>query len=86
MKTTLEVPDAVFRKAKATAAERGQTLQAFVTEALRDKLSGRAASRGPAGPPCMRGFGKLRALKAETRRIQRRIDQEFEQVEPEDRA
>jgi hypothetical protein len=26
MKTTLELPDVLFRKAKATAAERGQTL------------------------------------------------------------
>ena len=85
MKTTLEVPDVIFRKAKATAAARGQTLQAFVTDALRDKLNGRASSRNPTGPPCMRGFGALRALKKETSRIQRRIDQEFERVEPEDR-
>jgi hypothetical protein len=34
----------------------------------------------------MRGFGALRALKKETSRIQRRIDHEFERVEPEDRA
>ena len=47
---------------------RGQTLQAFVTDALRDKLNGRASSRNPTGPPCMRGFGALRALKKETSR------------------
>ena len=38
MKTTIEIPDPLFRKAKATAAERGQSLKAFVTEALIDKL------------------------------------------------
>lgn len=85
MKTTLEVPDAVFRKAKATAAERGTSLQAFVTEALRDKLSARARRRAPLAPPWMRGFGKLNARSKDTARIQNRIDREFERVEPEDR-
>lgn len=84
VKTTLEVPDALFRKAKATAAERGQSLKAFVTEALQEKLS-RTARGGPGGPPWMRGFGTLRALGKETARIQDRIDREFEIVEPEDR-
>lgn len=85
VKTTIEVPDAVFRRAKATAAERGQSLRAFVTEALQDKLARRADQSGPKSPPWMRGFGKLRALGKETARIQRRIDLEFGVVEPEDR-
>ena len=85
VKTTLEVPDAVFRKAKATAAARGQSLKAFVTEALQEKLSRR--TRGVSQePPWMRGFGKLRMLGKETARIQDRIDREFEIVEAEDRA
>jgi hypothetical protein len=85
VKTTLEVPDGVFRKAKATAAERGQSLRAFVTEALQEKLSRRSDPIGPKGPPWMRGFGRLRTLGKETARIQDRIDQEFGIVEPEDR-
>ena len=85
MKTTLEVPDGLFRKAKATAAERGQSLKAFVTEALQEKLSRRVDPSGPKGPPWMRGFGKLRMLRRETARIQGRIDREFETIEPEDR-
>ncbi len=85
VKTTLEVPDAVFRKAKATAAERGQSLKAFVTEALREKLSGRTARGASPGPAWMRGFGTLRRLTSETARIQARIDREFETIEPEDR-
>ena len=39
MKTTIEIPDPLFRKAKSTAADRGQTLKDLVTEALREKLS-----------------------------------------------
>ncbi len=39
MKTTLEIPDPLFRKAKATAALQGQTLKQFVTEALNEKLA-----------------------------------------------
>jgi len=84
MKTTLEMPDAVFRKAKAKAAERGQSLKDFVTEALQAKLKERGAT--PAGPAWMRGFGKLRSLKKETARIQARIKREFDVIEPEDRA
>jgi hypothetical protein len=38
MKTTLEIPDAIFRRAKA-AAERGIALRQFVTEAVKDKLA-----------------------------------------------
>jgi hypothetical protein len=34
----------------------------------------------------MRGFGKLRRLRAETKRIQARLDEVFEVVESEDRA
>ena len=34
MKTTLELPDELYRKAKATAALRGETLTGLLTEAL----------------------------------------------------
>jgi hypothetical protein len=34
----------------------------------------------------MQGFGKLRHLQKETARIQERIREAFERVEPEDRA
>jgi hypothetical protein len=85
VKTTLEIPDSVFRRAKAKAAERGQALRAFVTEALQEKLSGRPAASSRDHAPWMKGFGQLRPLRRETARIQRVIDREFEVVEPEDR-
>jgi hypothetical protein len=83
MKTTLEIPDAIFRRAKATAAERGQALREFVTEALQEKLSARRSAAAE-GPPWMRGFGRLRPLRRETARIQRAIDKDLDVVEPED--
>ena len=43
MKTTLEMPDKLFRRAKATAAQRGQSLKQLVTVALERELAGPAA-------------------------------------------
>lgn len=85
MKTTLDIPDPVFRRAKARAAERGQALRAFVTEALQEKLAGRPAGLAPEQAPFMKGFGQLRPLRRETARIQRVIEREFDVVEAEDR-
>ena len=86
MKTTLEIPDLLFRKAKSKAAERGQTLKQLVTEALQEKLAVNTDKTRPSEPGWMEGFGKLRRLRTETRRIQARIDERFEVIEPEDRA
>ena len=86
MKTTLEIPDLLFRRAKSTAAERGQSLKDLVTEALQEKLAARTGAADAAEPEWMRGFGKLRRLRKETRRIQVRVHEAFEDVEPEDRT
>ncbi|HLB16092.1 MAG TPA: hypothetical protein VJM14_14260 [Burkholderiales bacterium] len=86
MKTTIEIPDPLFRKAKSKAAERGQTLKELVTEALQDKLAANTGKARPGEPEWMQGFGKLRRLRKETTRIQARIDEAFEVIEPEDRA
>jgi hypothetical protein len=85
MKITLELPDRLIRKAKVAAAMRGQSLQEFVTGALRDKLAleGRRARVG--APEWMEGFGTLKRLHKETIRVQSVIDHEFEIIEPEDR-
>ncbi len=86
MKTMIDIPDALFRSAKADAAQRGQTLKDFVTEALQEKFGGRRVRSATGEPPWMAGFGKLRRLRRETARVQARIDEQFEVVEPEDRA
>ena len=86
MKTTIEIPDLLFRKAKSKAAERGQTLKELVTEALQEKLAAKAAGSLPGEPEWMQGFGKLRRLRKETEHVQARIDEAFEVIEPEDRS
>ena len=86
MKTTIEIPDILFRKVKSKAAERSQTLNEFVSEALREKLAPRSGTARSGEPEWMQGFGKLRHLQKETARIQERIREAFERVEPEDRA
>jgi hypothetical protein len=83
MKTTLEIPDAIFRRAKTAAAERGIPFRALVSEALADKL--RIESH-PGNKPWMKTFGKLRHLHKETTKINRIIKEEFGQIETEDRA
>lgn len=78
MKTTLEIPDTIFRRAKSAAAVRGIPLREFVTEAVRDKLAADAKS---ADKPWMAAFGKLRHLRKEIARVNRMIEEEFEQIE-----
>ena len=86
MKTTFEIPDALFRRAKSRAAERGQTLKELVTEALQEKLAAGTGKAVSSEPKWMQGFGKLRRLRKETKRIQARVDDVFEVIEPEDRT
>ena len=82
MKTTLEIPDTIFRRAKSTAANRGIPVREFVSEAVREKL---VADAKTTQTPWMTGFGKLRHLRKETARINRVIEEEFERIEAEDR-
>lgn len=86
MKTTLELPDTLFRKAKATAAARGQSLKDLFTEALHEKLASPNKRSSAQEPAWMSGFGELKQLSKETARVQQVIDSEFEVVESEDRA
>ena len=52
MKTTVEIPDSLFRRAKSKAAERGQSLKEFMAEALQEKLA-RSASASTSGETTM---------------------------------
>jgi hypothetical protein len=80
MKTTLEIPDRIFRKAKSKAAERGIPLRQFVTEAVEAKLK---TSPSSGEKPWMKHMGQLRDLRKETKRINKLIEQAFEEVDPE---
>ena len=83
MKTTLEIPEPLFRKAKATAARQGRTLKQLVQEALSEKIA-RVDGVSSKQKPWMVLAGGLKHLHSENRRIQRVIDAEFENIEPED--
>jgi hypothetical protein len=83
MKTTLEIPDAIFRRAKATAADHGIPFRQFVSEAVAEKLE----SKGPARRKARLAVaGKLRHLHKETARVNSLIEREFERVESEDQS
>jgi len=81
MKITLEIPDAIFRRAKSAAAQRGIPLREFVTEAVKDKLAG---CNGPE-KPWIAGFGKLQHLRKENSIVNGLIEEEFEQLDTGDR-
>ncbi len=83
MKTTLEIPDGLFRQAKAEAARQGIPLRELVTVAIADKLN---QHRTTVERPWMKSFGKLKSLRAETARINEVIEREFGQIEPKDRS
>ncbi|MEX0682889.1 MAG: hypothetical protein WD904_12625 [Dehalococcoidia bacterium] len=59
MKTTIEMPDDLFREAKATAARRGVALRRFVEDAVSEKLAreqfisslGKNGKQWPVPPP-----------------------------------
>lgn len=86
MKTTIELPDDLFREAKATAARRGAALKEFVREALTEKLAREEGfgqtSDGPRDWP----VPPLRLSREEAERIDKAIEEAFEQIEPEDRT
>ena len=84
MKTTLEIPEPLFRKAKATAARQGRTLKQLVQEALSEKVA-RANGASSRQKPWMALAGGLKHLRSENRRIECAIVAEFENIEPKDR-
>ena len=80
VKTTLEIPDPLFHRAKAAAGARGQTLKQLVNEALRDKL---ARPEKESQPGRMKLFGSLREHSVEIRRIDKAIGAEFGRIDSE---
>ena len=78
MKTTLEIPDFLFRRAKSVAAERGIPLRQLVTEAVQEKLKVISGEK-----PWMKHLGKLKHLHKERTRVEKRIEEAFERVDRE---
>jgi len=85
VKTMIGIPGTTLRCAKSIAGSRGVSLKQLFTEALEDKLKRAGAPAAEPGWMKPAGtFGKSASVRAETRRIQQRIEAEFEMVEPED--
>ena len=83
MKTTLEIPDQTFRKAKATAGALGIPLRQYITTAVEEKL---ALGHKRPDRPWLECAGELAGLHQETLRINKLLDEEFGQLEAEDFA
>ena len=83
MKTTLELPDTLFRRAKTRASHDGVSFKQFVTEALREKLN-ETATRSAVEPRWRKHFGIAREYADELKRIDAMIEAECEQIDPED--
>lgn len=69
MKTTLEMPDELFRRAKATAAQRGQSLKQLITAALQHELSKPKHVAGSARGRRAQARATMRELKKISKRI-----------------
>jgi hypothetical protein len=81
MKTTLEIPDELFRRTKATAAMQGDSLKDFVVAVLQEHLD-----RQTAGPSAPRGWQRVfgQARQEEIEAVDAIVAEEFERVEPDD--
>lgn len=86
MKTTVELPDATFRRIKTIVASRGVTMKQFFTAALEEQIRRytQETQTHEAEAPWMAGFGALSDLADENQRISKLIEEEFGVLDPED--
>lgn len=81
MKTTLDIPDPMYRQIKARAALQGQTVRAFFLDAIQEKLQRtRGKTKEQAGWRSV--FGK--AIPEDVDEVQRIIDDEFSRIDEEE--
>lgn len=78
MKTTLEIPDELYRRSKSTAALRGETLKEFVNTALEAHLR-KVAQPTSENVGWRRVFG--RASSDQVGEVDRFVREEFERVD-----
>ena len=64
MKTTIDIPEALYRRAKIRAVETGRTLKELVLNSLERELSPASS-----GLPTGRSFGERRQLRPEFQRL-----------------
>ena len=76
VKTTVELPETLFRRAKAAAASDGKSLKDFFAEALAERLR-RDRTLVAGAEPWRAASGALRHLHKENKRIDKITQQEF---------
>jgi Antitoxin ParD len=84
MKTTVEIPDTLYRQIKARAALKGQSIKDFLVEAVRAKLATdktKPSSNRKQKTGWETVFGA--ADPKEMAELQRIIDEEFARIDPE---
>ena len=82
MKTTVEVPDNLYRQIKARAALQGQSIKAFFLDALREKLGMAVEGEEDKGLGWRVAFGA--ADPEAVAEVQKIIDEEFSKIDPDD--
>jgi len=81
MKTTIDIPDAIYKQIKARAALKGQTVRSFLLAAVQARLA--ADVRGGKKSSGWRAvFGKARS--SDVAALQSEVDAEFSRIQPED--
>lgn len=81
MRTTIEIPDSLFRRSKAAAALRGESLKDLVSAALRAYLSGHGGD-APSQSGWRSVFGRARREDVES--VEAILADEFERIDPDD--
>lgn len=80
MKTTVELPDELLMRAKATAAMRGESLRDLMSAAIRSHLGRQEAATVSPRRGWRSVFGKARAEEVEA--IEAVVAEELERIEP----
>lgn len=80
MKTTIELPDELFRRVKAEAALRGESLKLFIREALERRLGRSSIEEEEVGWRKVYG----RADGDSVAEVDRAVERDLEVVDPEE--
>ena len=79
MKTTIEIPDELFKRAKATAAIRGESLKELIRDALETRLAAVPPPRADrSGWRSVFGLAEPKSVEG----INRIVSAELEQIDP----
>ncbi|MBC8326651.1 MAG: hypothetical protein H8E27_13615 [Verrucomicrobia subdivision 3 bacterium] len=84
MKTTIEMPDTLFRQAKAKAALQGKSMKQFVNEAVQQQVE-KSSEGSKAKPKWMKGFGVMKKYPGAREELDAVFDApDFRPIEKED--